>query len=815
MVIKEEFVESSIEVLHRDKVRLESVVTIKATPRVERLRKIQLEMKPSVSIDKMRIETRVMKETEGEPMVTRKAKVFAAVVREMPISIFPDELIVASTGVNPSSRNMEPDQIWMLEARLNHYNDEIRRELKEEIIPYWKGQGNWERTRRGRNNQLIPQELMDLMTVDPSVNTVPSGFPPKLSMIYTSWYGNALGTQVGHNTIGYDKVLEKGFLGVKKDAEERLARLDNTDPDELKKAPFLQGVIIAMEAAAEIGERFAARAREMVESEENVKRKEELLKIADVCNWVPANPARTFHEALQSIYFARMLVSWETSYGVSHSPGRIGQYLNRYYESDIKQGLLSKEDVQELIDCYLIKFSQISGGNHIGVGGVKPNGQDATNGLSYMLLDGMAHVRLREPWLSILIHSKTPESLLIKACQLCSLGTGHPVFINHDVQLAQMLARPVPLKHARTVAPVGCYEPVVPGMDGGLNGSGLLNFAAILEFVLSNGWSRFYQKKQGLETGDPKQFKSFEEVREAFRKQMAWMLKGYTLVSNIAEQTLAELCPTPYESALIEDCIEKGISKEAGGARYNFSPLVTGAGAIDAGDSLAAIKKLVFEEKKITMGELCDALDNNFEGYDDLHQLLLKAPKFGNDDDYADEQSAWVSHVFAEEVIKCRNTRGGYATPIGAPLQMYAYTGMATGALPSGRLDGQPLSDAWSPCAGTDMNGPTSVLKSMGKIDHVELLSGVTLNMRIDPGVFKGEDESGIKRLADMIRTFVDQKIFHVQINVVSSETLRAAQKEPNKYRDILVKVAGYSAYFVELSKPLQDGIIARTEHKL
>jgi formate C-acetyltransferase len=645
------------------------------------------------------------------------------------------------------------------------------------------------------------------MVVDPEETT------SKMSLIYTPWYGIAAGGQIGHNSLGYEKVLKKGFLGIKKDAEERLARLDNTDPDELKKAPFLQGVIIAMKVAAEIGKRFAVRAREMAEIEEDTERKEELLKIADICNWVPANPARTFREALQSIYFARMLVKWETFHCVSHSVGRIEQFLNSYYERDIKEGDLTKEETQELIDCFLIKLSHVGHGDHVGVGGVKSNGQDATNDLSYMILEGMAHVRLVEPFISIMVHSKTPDILLVKACQLLSLGTGHPVFINNDVQVEQMLTRAIPLEHARTVTQVGCYEPVIAGYDAGTLPAGFINLASTMELVMSNGWNHHYQKKLGLETGDPRQFKSFEELQEAFQKQLAWLLKDIMLVEKIAEQTLVELCPTPYESALIEDCIEKGICREAGGARYNFGPMFTGTGAVDAGNSLAAIKRLVFEEEKISMDQLCDALEKNFEGYDDLRQMLMKVPKFGNDDDYVDEQVAWVSHVYAEEAKKCLNPRGGYGTTIGAPMQMYLYAGSATGALPSGRLAGEPLSDGWSPSAGTDLNGPTSVFKSHGKIDHVELLSGVTLNMRLDPVVFKGE--GGIKRCMDMIRTFADQKIFQVQINVISSETLRAAQKEPHKFRDVIVKVAGYSDYFVTLPKELQDGIIARTEHKI
>ena len=781
-----------VEVLHRDSELLNSVTTRPATSRVERAREFYLGTKLSASINKLRIETRVMKGTEGEPMEVRRAKVFSAFVRETPISILPDELIVGLAGDVPKCHLFDPEELegidgWLVRKKGKGFTDEEQRELKEEIIPYWKGEGQWEKTRQGRVRQAIPP--IDRVGAHDGV------------------------LNIGHNCLAYGKVLEKGFLGVKKDAEERLTRIDSTDPDDVKKAPFLQGVIIAMEAAAEIGKRFAERARALAESEKNENRKQELLEIAEVCDWVPANPARTFHEALQAIYFARMLVSWETPYSVSQSVGRVEQLLNPYYENDIKNDTITRDEIQEFIDCFLIKLNHSgSSGNHIGVGGVTPNGQDATNDLSYMFLEGMEHTRLAEPYNSILLHGKTPDELLLKACQLLSLGTGHPVFINNDVQVEQMLARPIPLQQARSVVQVGCYEGIIPGLDAGYQSLGVLNIGEMLELALANGWSRFYKKQLGPETGDPRQFKSIEELKDAFRKQVAWRFKEMVAIGEVRSDALAELCPTPYESALIDDCIERGISREAGGARFNFSQVAVGTGAIDAGDSLTVIKKLVFEENKITMDQLCDALEKNFEGVEDLRRIVLQAPKFGNDNDIADEQTAWVSHMFAEEVTSYRNRFGDTATPIGAPMERYVTAGKVTGALPSGRLAGEPLSDAWSPSIGADKNGPTAIFKSVGKIDHVELLSGVTLNMRLDPEILK--DESGMRRTMDLIRTLVDQKIFMVQFNLISSETLRAAQKTPDNYRDVIVKVAGYSAYFVSLPKILQDNIIARTEHR-
>ncbi len=290
------------------------------------------------------------------------------------------------------------------------------------------------------------------------------------------------------------------------------------------------------------------------------------------------------------------------------------------------------------------------------------------------------------------------------------------------------------------------------------------------------------------------------------------MMTNFSEASNVVERVYAELLPTPFESSLIHDCIARGKSREDGGARYNFKSIV-GSGSTDAGDSLTAIRKLVYEERKVSMESLCEALEHNFEGKESLQKFLHEAPKFGNDDDYADEQVAWVSHVFAEEVGKQPNTRGGYAVPMGAPMQYYLVGGRVVGALPSGRKAWAPLSDAWSPCAGCDLNGPTAILGSMGKIDHAELSAGVTLNVRLDPAIFRMRD--GLNRFVQFIRAFADQGLYQIQFNIVKTETLRQAQKEPDKYKDLVVKVAGYSAYFTRLMKPLQDGIIARTEHKL
>jgi len=794
---------------------LNNEIVLASTSRVERLRQAVLYGNAGASIDRARIETRVMRETGGEPIVTRRAKVFAAVAREMPIDILPDELIVGCFSGKPLCWNVSPANgpglekvvsaprsrksktrlVGVFKEKLwdaSSFNDGEVRELKEELIPYWKGEGNYEKTMTGRNYQQI---------------------------------GAPRSQHIGHNCVDYRKVLGKGFLGIKTDAEERLARIDRGKPEQAEMVPFLEGVTMNMDAAAAVGKRYADRARELAAIEEDIQRKAELLRIAEICDWVPANPARTLQEAVQSYFFTWILLFWEQPEVASVSPGAADQYLFPYYERDVKEGRITREEAQELIDCYILKLNQIpneSLSTHLSVGGLKSNGSDATNELTHIFVEAMMHTRLMAPIFSVQVHSKVPDDLLIKASQLCAMGTGHPQFINHDVLVSQTLSRgslggpPITLADARSAVPVGCVELAIPGKDAGwTGGAGLINFAACMEKVLTNGVRRADNKKIGATSGDPRQFASFEEVKEAYRQQVAWELKVGKEVVDVHERTMAEIAPTVYESALIEDCIERGICRELGGAYHNSSNQILPIGPSDAADSLTAIRKLVFEDKTITMAELCDALDKNFEGYQELRQMLLKAPKYGNDDDYADEQAALVSHVGASEGEKIgKNIRGGNGGIIGGSAWwMFATTGAILGALPSGRLTGEPLNDAHSPCSGFDVKGPTAVLKSMGKIDNVELKGGVLLNLKLDPAVFKKED--GVKRLADLVRAFVDQQILHVQFNIVSSDTLKAAQENPEKYQDLLVKVAGYSVFFVQLTKPNQDAIISRTEHGL
>ncbi len=784
-----------LQVLEREKSLMDKVLTTPPTPRVERLKGRYLDIKCKAVIDILRIKTRVMRETEGEPRAIRQAKAFAATVREMPITIYPDELFVGWLYREPGGGIVGSAAAVMLEGELDTIStreyapfllsDGDKKELREEIIPYWKA-------------HLKNYGVESLM----------------------------------HWTAGYEKVLKKGLLGVKRDAEERLARLDLADPEDFGKMTFLQGVVIGLEAAAEIGRGFSARTRELAEDEDDPKRQAELLKIADICDRVPAHPARTFHEALQSVWFTHILHAWDNEWSWGMGPGRADQYLNPYHERDISDGKITKAQAQELIDCWFMRYGQViwpiwgstqsrwagspAPGMHMDVGGLNPDGTDGTTELSYMFIEARMHtLAFVEPTLGLLVHSKTREDLLVKACQLTALGGGYPMFINQDVLVENLLARggildgpPIALADARKGCTIGCHEPTIPDMTSGWV-AGSVNLGLVMELVLTNGRSRAYGEGVGLKTGDPRQFASFEDVRDAYRKQVSATVRNSGIAMNTSELALQ---PKVFTSALMEDCIEKGLSSNEGGCRYNIGA-VGMVSTVDAGNSLAAVKKLVFDDKKITMDQLCRALESNFEGHEDIRKMCLEVPKFGNDDDYADEQVAWVTHMVTEEVGKHKTTYGGRKLTVQVPMWGYVPAGMEVGALPSGRLSGEPLADGVSPTRGSDVKGPTAVLKSVGKVNNAEVSLSQTLNMRIDPVVFENED--GFKRLADLVRVFADQKVDHLQINVVSSDTLKAAQREPEKYRELTVKVAGYNARFGELNRELQDSIIARTEHGL
>jgi len=780
------------------------------SPRIARLRQGYFKDRPAICIHRARTYTEVYKETEGEPTVIRRGKAFKRYCEEKPIIIQGDELIVGNPGCRPRYVTIVPDYAWrwalseletMSTRAADPYliSEEQKRELREEIFPYWKG-----------------KSVQDYIL---------GHLPPakRLPQAADSTRG------VGHGVPGFAKVLQQGFKGIEETAKKTLSKLSYANPQDHEKIHFLEGVILSCQGMKILGERHANEARRLAEIEENRERKKELLEIAEICDWVPYNPARTFHEAVQTCWFVEVstkIVESSTGKGL----GRFDQYMYPYYERDMKEGRLTKEKAQELIECLWIKSSEIvpvcseSGAKviagyqpyqNVNVGGLTKNGLDATNELSYMCLQATYNTRLNNPSLTALVHKNSPDKFLMKAAEVIRTGCGMPQIDNVEVAAKQMLACGVSTQDANYVDIFGCAESNVQGKMWKTSGAydGVVNLGLALEHALNDGYERMDRGKERWElaTGDPRKFKTYEEVEDAFKKQVAHCTRCTCIDGMVAEEANIVVCPDPVHSATLEGPVERGIDYLNGGCTYNVGPAVMFIGLADVANSLAVIKKLVFEDKVLTMEELIDLLDTNFEGREDLRLLLLnRGPKYGRDDDYVDDIARRVSDFCAEEPSKYTSIRGCKFCSNLFNVSANTPAGAAVGALPSGRKAGTPLTDSASPQQGTDKS-PTEVIKSVTKWDHAKHLNGDLVNMNFSPSVFEGE--RGLRNFVSLLRTFIDRGGFQIQFNIVDAATLKDAQKHPEKYTSLMVRVAGYSAYFNELCKETQDDIISRTEH--
>jgi formate C-acetyltransferase len=602
-----------------------------------------------------------------------------------------------------------------------------------------------------------------------------------------------------------------------------LGLLDLTIPENVERRVFLRSARRALEGLLKLADRYAQRALELASAEPDEIRRKELLRIHRTCNRVPANSPRDFYEAVQSFWFTHVAIRIEES-GHSLSPGRFDQYMLPFLaDSD------SREQVLELIECLFIKFSElmlfvnldtskfytgVPQWQNLNVGGRGPDGGDATNELSFLCLDAMIDLRIVQPDISVRVHADTPEDFLLRACELARLGTGHPKFYNEDLIAYSMACKGLSLAESRDFAIMGCVEPRVQAKEGIHLTGGFINLPAALELALNDGIWRRTGRRIGVATGDARGFTTFDEVKCAFETQLAYLVRHMFVVNAIAETAYSQLLCSPFLSALTEGCIETGRPLQRGGATYNFGPAVNEIGIADTGDSLAAIKKLVFDEKRLTMGQLLDALACDFEGYDEMRGWLAHdAPKFGNDDDYVDFLTRDAVQCGNREVMKYHNIFGGQAQSGIIAVTSGIPFGSVVGALPSGRKSGQPLADNSSPSAGSDRLGPTAIARSVGKLDTAALRNGTLLNLRLSPQSTSGAD--GLHKLASLVRGMCDVGCWHAQFNVVDTCTLRDAQEKPEEHRDLLVRVAGYSAYFTQLHRDVQEDIIRRTEHGL
>ncbi len=783
--------------------------------RGQRLRSRVISVNPHICIERARFVTQVYRETEHEHILIRRTKAFDRILRNISVYILDDELIVGHQASRQRSAPLFPefavswlvDEIDTLETRPQDkfmVPADVKREFLEEIFPYWKG-------------RTISDRLYSYLTEDIRLQRF-------AATVFSLGCHEEQG--LGHVALDYTKVLHLGIEGIKSEINEHMAGLKLWKREDYEKKLFYESCLMICDSVVGFARRYGEKAKLMASVERDATRRDELLTIAQNCNRVPENPAGNFYEALQSFWFVQ-LVPQIYDNGVSISPGRFDQYMYPYYTSDISNKRLTKVGAQQLLEALWVKFTEpikvyassdaefwagYPMGQNLCIGGIGPDGEDATNDLSYRLLEAHSHMLLMQPNFSARIHQRTPHTFLLEVCRAIRLGNGMPQITNDDVFISALTSIGVSLKDARDYVPIGCVEAAPTNAWGRCNG-GYLNLTKIVELALNNGICRLTGKQVGPRTGDPRKFKTFEQVVKAYREQMKYSVERLVTWDNLLDMNNAHLMPTPFTSMVVADCIESGIDVTAGGARYNWTA-PSGIGIANAGDSLFAVKKMVFDEKAVTMQTLIDALDSNFEGYVDLRQILLnKVPKYGNDIHEVDLMVKFATDVFLDTIEGYETYRGGPFVASLIPVTSYVAFGKGTGATPDGRCAEEPLADGISPTSGMDRSGPTAVFKSVCTIDHHRCPSGVIFNQKINPEILSTQE--GLKKFAELIRTYIRLGGCHVQFNIVSADTLRDAQEKPEEHQGLVVRVAGYSAFFNEIHRDVQDSIIARTEQTI
>jgi formate C-acetyltransferase len=788
------------------------VTSLNISSRAKLLKDRLLSFTPEICYERAELITESYKETEGLPIILRRAKALENILEKMTISIQPDELIVGNHTKKPRSSPIFPEfsfawieaEFERLEKRTGDVfliSDECKEKLSN-VFKYWQG-------------KTTQEYAANLMPADAKA--------AQANGVFT--VGNYFFLGVGHICVDYGLVLEKGFLGIKQDVKNEMELLELTNPEHLKKSQFLQAVDIVCDAAIQFAERFAGQAEKLAELEGDSQRKSELLEIAANCRRVPANPAKTFYESLQSFWFVQLIIQLEGN-GHSISPGRFDQYMYPYYLADMKSGKINQESALELIECLWVKFNEINkvrdesstkafGGypmfQNLIVGGQTPDGRDSTNELSYLCMDATETIQMPQPSLSIRFHQATPQEFLTRAGEVAALGLGMPAIYNDHVIIPALAARGVTLEDARDYCIIGCVEPQKGGKTEGWHDAAFFSLAKCLELALNDGVDPLSGLQLGVQTGTLESMSTFEDAVDAYRKQIQYFVKLLVTSNNCCDIAHSSICPLPFLSSMVQDCIGNGKSLQEGGAHYNFTG-PQGVGVGNVGDALAALKKIVYEEGVVTRETMADALRKNWAGYEKLRQRMLNTvPKFGNDDDYADELARLGARIYCEEVEKYSNPRGGRFQAGLYPVSANVPLGTAVGALPDGRLAGTALADGVSPVSGRDVQGPTAAVKSVAKLDHEIASNGTLLNQKFHPTALKGEN--GIANLSSLVRTYFSLGGLHVQFNVISKDMLLDAQRNPEQYRGLVVRVAGYSAFFTALDKSLQQDIIERTEH--
>lgn len=831
--------------------------SIPKSDRIPRLVENLYKKMPEIESARAILITESYKETENEPIVIRRAKAFEHILKNIPIIIRDEELIVGSTTIAPrgcqtypefSFEWLEPefDTVATRSADPFYISEQTKKELRE-VHKYWKG-----------------KTTSDLATA----YMAPETLKAIEHNIFTP--GNYFYNGVGHVTVQYEKVLAIGYEGIMAEVEAAMAKCNVGDGDYVRRIHFYEAVLTSCQAVITYANRYAELAKKEAAECRDAKRKAELLKIAENCSKVPAKGATNFYEACQSFWFVQQLLQIESS-GHSISPGRFDQYMYPYYKKDLDNGTLTREFAQELMDCIWVKlndlnkcrdaasaegFAGYSLFQNLIAGGQNKEGVDVTNDLSFMCIQASMHVHLPAPSLSVRVWNGTPHEFMIKAAELTRTGIGLPAYYNDEVIIPSLVSRGLTLEDAREYNIIGCVEPQKAGKTEGWHDAAFFNMCRPLELVFSNGVDKGEQIS--IQTGAVENMTTFEEFYNAYKEQMKYNIGLLVNADNAIDVAHAERCPLPYLSCMVDDCIARGKTVQEGGAVYNFTG-PQGFGVANMADALYAVKKLVYDEKKITISEYKELLELNYgKGLDatsmadltiqvasgmraagkevgekeitailtqlkalsespeikergqKLLDMIEEVPKFGNDIPEVDAFARDVAYTYTRPMETFKNPRGGMYQAGLYPVSANVPLGAQTGATPDGRLAHTPVADGVSPSAGKDVHGPTAAANSVSKLDHYIASNGTLFNQKFHPSALNGRE--GLENFVALIRSYFDQKGSHMQFNVVSRETLLDAQKHPDEYKHLVVRVAGYSALFTTLSKSLQDDIINRTE---
>jgi formate C-acetyltransferase len=783
------------------------------TERVAKLQQQSLDAVPTVSPERATLVTEFYQQQHEKlsPPVER-ARVFEYLLAHKTICINDGELIVGEKGPAPKATPTYPElcchslqDLEILDTREKiafKVNPETRQVYEEALIPFWRG-----RTMREHILAQMATEWIDAYEAGVFTEFMEQRSP-------------------GHTVLD-DKIYRKGMLDFIADIDESLAALDYlNDPDAYRKQEQLKAMRVAAGAIIHFAERHAARARELAAQEADPARKAELERIAEVCTRVPAHAPRNFWEALQAYWFVHLGVTIELNPWDAFCPGHLDQHLYPFYQQEVEAGTLTREGAEELLQCFWVKFNNQPAPPKVGVtaqesgtytdfaqintGGVYADGSDAVNDVTYLVLDVIEEMRLLQPSSSIQVSKKNPDRFVKRAARIIRTGFGQPSVFNTDVIVQELIRQGKAVSDARQGGTSGCVETGAFGKEN-YNLTGYFNMPKVLEITLHNGLDPRTGKQIGLATGNPAAFERFDGLFAAYEKQLNHFIDIKIRGNNVIERLYAEYMPAPFLSLLISDCIATGKDYHDGGARYNTS-YIQGVGLGTITDAMTSLKYNVFDEQSITMQEMLALLANDFAGRKRERLMLVnKTPKYGNDDDYADAVMARLFEAYFNAIDGRPNTKGGRYSINLLPTTCHVYFGSVCGATPDGRRAGAPLSEGISPVQGADRNGPTAVIKSVAKMDHART-GGTLLNQKFTPQVLSGED--GLDKLVQLVRTYFKLDGHHIQFNVIDAETLRAAQASPESYRDLIVRVAGYSDYFCDLSAALQDEIIARTEHR-